>query len=65
VGYAWNWFSAQNDLDKADNVLEQILEALRSERKNIQQEQSYAISDTIYAPTWQMLVSTFISLIKN
>jgi|TARA_B110000971_G_scaffold178908_1_gene184972 hypothetical protein len=33
VGYAWNWFSAQNDLDKADNVLEQILEALRSERK--------------------------------
>ena len=54
----------KSDLDLASSASEQVLEVLRSKRKNIQQEQSYAISDTIYASTLQMLVSTFISLIK-
>ena len=38
----------KNDLNSAGKDSEAILEAMRSEGKNIQQEQSYVVGDAIY-----------------
>ena len=38
----------KNDLNSAGKDSEEILEAMRSEGKNIQQEQSYVVGDAIY-----------------
>ena len=54
----------RNDLNNAGKGSEEVLETMRSEGKNIQQEQSYVFRDTIFASIWQMLVSIFIFLIK-
>ena len=39
---------AKNDLNNAGKGSEEVLEAMRSEGKNIMQEQSYVIGDAIY-----------------
>ena len=38
----------KNDLNLAGKNSEEILDAMRSEGKNIQQEQSYVVGDAIY-----------------
>ena len=38
----------KNDLNSAGKTSEEILDAMRSEGKNIQQEQSYVVGDAIY-----------------
>ena len=38
----------KNDLNLAEKNSEEILDAMRSEGKNIQQEQSYVVGDAIY-----------------
>ena len=38
----------KNDLNSAGKNSEEILDAMRSEGKNIQQEQSYVVGDAIY-----------------
>ena len=38
----------KNDLNNAGKGSEEVLEALRAEGKNIQQEQSYVVGDAIY-----------------
>ena len=38
----------KNDLNSAGKDSEEILEAMRSEGKNIQQEQRYVVGDAIY-----------------
>ena len=38
----------KNDLNSAGKGSEEVLEAMRSEGKNIQQEQSYVVGDAIY-----------------
>ena len=38
----------KNDLNSAGKDSEEILDAMRSEGKNIQQEQSYVVGDAIY-----------------
>ena len=38
----------KNDLNNAGKGSEEVLEALRAEGKNIQQEQSYVIGDAIF-----------------
>ena len=38
----------KNDLNNAGKGSEEVLEAMRSEGKNIMQEQSYVIGDAIY-----------------
>ena len=37
----------KNDLNSAGKGSEEVLEAMRSEGKNIQQEQSYVVGDTL------------------
>jgi len=39
---------AKNDLHAAGKGSEEVLEAMRSEGKNIQQEQSYVVGDAIF-----------------
>ena len=41
----------KNDLNNAAKGSEEVLEALRAEGKNIQQEQSYVIGDAIFLST--------------
>ena len=38
----------KNDLNSAGKNSEEVLDAMRSEGKNIQQEQSYVVGDAIY-----------------
>ncbi len=38
----------KNDLNSAGKGSEEVLEAMRSEGKNIQQEQSYVVDDAIF-----------------